>query len=205
MVPDALSHLEKWIHAKAPLPPLVRAGLAHVQFETIHPFLDGNGRIGRLLVTLLVEHWGLLKSPLLYLSVAFKRHRQAYYECLTAVRAEGDWERWTRFFLDCVAEAAQDGVRSAQRLFALTSKDRSAVSAHPTATVPAIRLFELLPANPMITLSKAGELLKVTKPTAIKAIDVLQAAGVLRETTGKLRDRVYAYHGYLQVLKEDTE
>ena len=116
--------------------------------ETIHPFLDGNGRIGRLLIALLVEHWGLLKTPLLYLSVAFKRHRQEYYQQLSAVRTDGDWEGWTRFFLACVTEAAGDGVAAAQRLFALTSKNRLALSAHPSATVPAIRLLEMLPAHP---------------------------------------------------------
>ncbi|MEX0777169.1 MAG: Fic family protein [Phycisphaeraceae bacterium] len=204
-VPAALSALEKWIHAADPLPPLIRASVAHVQFETIHPFLDGNGRIGRLLITLLVEHWGLLKAPLLYLSVAFKRHRPEYYERLGSVRTQGDWEGWTRFFLACVAEAADDGVASAQRLFALTSRNRLALSAHPAATVPAIRLLELLPANPMVTLPLAIRLLRVSKPTAIKALDALQQAGILGETTGKKRDRVYAYHGYLQVLTQDTE
>jgi Fic family protein len=204
-LPAALGALEKWIHARSSLPPLVRAGMAHVQFETIHPFLDGNGRIGRLLITLLVEHWDLLKEPLLYLSVAFKRHRQKYYERLDAVRTEGDWESWTRFFLECVTEAADDGVSAAQRLFALTSKNRLTVSAHPAATVPAIRLLELLPSHPMVTLSLATKLLGVSKPTVIKAIDALEQAGVLRETTGKKRDRVYAYHAYLQVLRQDTE
>jgi Fic family protein len=204
-VPEGLSALEKWIHGNDPLPPLVRAGLAHVQFETIHPFLDGNGRIGRLLIALLVEHWGLLKSPLLYLSVAFKRHREEYYERLTAVRTEGDWEGWTRFFLGCVTEAADDGVSAAQRLFTLTSKDRVTLSALPGATVPAIRLLEMLPAHPMITLRLAREMLRVSKPTTIKALDALQEAGILRETTGKKRDRVYGYYGYLKVLTQDTD
>lgn len=205
LVPEALSALEKWIHGDDPLPPLIRIGLAHVQFETIHPFLDGNGRIGRLLIALLVEHWGLLKSPLLYLSVAFKRHRQAYYDRLNGVRVDGDWEGWMRFFLDCVTEAADDAVASAQRLHTVTAADRAKVSAHARATVPAIRLFELLPSHPMVTLSLAIKLLGVSKPTAVKAIAALQAAGVLREITGKRRDRVYAYHEYLRVLSPDTD
>jgi Fic family protein len=205
VVPEALSALEKWIHGDDPLPPLVRIGLAHVQFETIHPFLDGNGRIGRLLVALLVEHWGLLKTPLLYLSVAFKRHRQAYYDRLNGVRVDGDWEGWIRFFLDCVTEAADDAVASAQRLHTVTAADRTKVAAHVKTTVPAIRLFELLPSHPMVTLSLAIKLLGVSKPTAVKAIDALQAAGVLREITGKRRNRVYAYHEYLRVLSPDTD
>jgi len=205
VVPEALSALEKWIHGDDSLPPLVRIGLAHVQFETIHPFLDGNGRIGRLLIALLVEHWGLLKAPLLYLSVAFKRHRQAYYDRLNGVRVDGDWEGWMRFFLDCVTEAADDAVASAQRLHVVTAADRTKVAAHAKTTVPAIRLFELLPSHPMVTLSLAIKLLGVSKPTAVKAIDALQAAGVLREITGKRRDRVYAYHEYLRVLSPDTD
>lgn len=205
IVPEALSALEKWIHGDDALPPLVRVGLAHVQFETIHPFLDGNGRIGRLLIALLVEHWGLLKAPLLYLSVAFKRHRQAYYDRLSAVRVEGDWEGWTRFFLDCVTEAADDAVASAQRLHAVTAADRTKVAAHTRTTVPAIRLFELLPSHPMVTLPLSTKLLGVSKPTALKALEVLQAAGILNEITGRRRDRVYAYQAYLQVLAPDTD
>lgn len=205
LVPEALSALEKWIHSDDKLPPLIRIGLAHVQFETIHPFLDGNGRIGRLLIALLVEHWGILQAPLLYLSVAFKRHRQDYYDHLNAVRVSGDWENWTRFFLDCVAEAAADAVTSAQRLHALTATDRQRVHAQPTTTVPAIRLFERLPSHPLVTLPRSCELLGVSKPTAIKALDALQAAGVLHEITGKRRDRVYAYQAYLQILAPDTQ
>ncbi len=204
-VPGALSALEKWIHGDDPLPPLVRVGLAHVQFETIHPFLDGNGRIGRLLISLLVEHWDLLPAPLLYLSVAFKRHREEYYQRLSTVRTGGDWEGWTRFFLGCVREAADDGVASAQRIFSQVSRDRTTLVNHPSVTVPAIRLFDLLGANPILTLPLAIKLLSVSKPTAIKAMDAMQKAGILRETTGRLRDRVYAYQAYLDVLKSDTE
>ena len=203
-VPDALAKLDRWIHAKDALPPLVRAGLAHVQFETIHPFLDGNGRIGRLLIALLVEHWKLLDQPLLYLSLSFKRRRGEYYRSLLAVRTEGDWEGWTAYFLRCVREAADDGVDAAKRLFALLSKDRRAVAASKAATIPAIRLLDVLPERPVVTLPQAMELLKVSKPTAIKAIDALTKAGILKETTGLQRDRVYAYEAYLKVLAEDT-
>jgi len=204
-VPAALSALEKWIHAGDPLPPLVRVGMAHVQFETIHPFLDGNGRIGRLLIALLVEHWGMLKAPLLYLSVAFKRHRREYYKRLSVVRDDGDWEGWTRFFLACVTEAADDAVASAQKLFAVTNADRAKVAGHARVTVAAIRLVDILPSNPIITLPLAIKLLDVSKPTAVRTIEFLQGVGVLRETTGKRRDRVYSYHRYLQVLTPDTD
>ncbi len=175
-----------------------------MQFETIHPFLDGNGRIGRLLVTLLAEHWGLLEQPLLYLSLAFKRHRAEYYRALAEVRTGGDWEGWTAFFLRSVREAADDGVGAARRLFALLGKDRHTVAGHEATTVPAIRLLDLLPEHPMVTLPAVMALLKTTKPTAGKAINALRKAGVLKETTGKQRDRVYAYDAYLKVLAEDT-
>ena len=204
-VGDAMSALEHWIHKADPLPPLVRAGLAHVQFETIHPFLDGNGRIGRLLIALLMEHWKLLDAPMLYLSLAFKRHRQEYYRRLSGVRTHGDWEGWTAFYLECIREAADDAVATVQRLFALLGRDRRRLTEHRRATVTAIRLLDRLPVHPILTLPNAMELLDTTKPTASKAIDALRAAGIVRETTGKRRDRVYAYHDYLQVLTKDTE
>jgi len=203
-VPKALADLERWIHGNDPLPPLVRAGVAHVQFETIHPFLDGNGRIGRLFVALLLEHWGILDSPLLYLSLAFKRHRAEYYQHLLEVRTNGDWEGWAAFYLRCIRESAEDGVSSARRLFALLGRDRSNVANHKATTVTAIRLFDLLPEHPVLTLPRTMELLATTKPTAGKAIDALCKAGILGETTGRKRDRVYAYGGYLDVLAEDT-
>jgi Fic family protein len=204
-VAGLMADLDRWLHGDDPLPPLVKAGLAHVQFETIHPFLDGNGRIGRLLVTLLVEHWGLLDAPILYLSLPLKRHRSLYYEKLAAVRTDGDWEGWTRFFLECVREAADDGVAVAMALFNRINRDRGAVARHDSATVSAIRLFDQLPKHPIVTLPRAIELLETSKPTALKAIAALVDVGVLRETTGKQRDRVYAYHRYLEVLTRDTQ
>lgn len=203
VVPELMSDLERWIHAGDPLPPLIRAGLAHVQFETIHPFLDGNGRIGRLLIALLLEHWKVLASPLLYLSLALKRRQGEYYERLAAVRTEGDWEGWTRFYLECVRDAAADGVRVVELLFALIGKDRAALTGSDKATVPAIRLLDALPSNPVVTLPSVVKMLKVTKPTALKAIGVLESGGVLVETSGKRRDRVFAYQRYLDVLTSE--
>lgn len=203
-VQPALAELERWIHSNNALPPLIKAGLAHVQFETIHPFLDGNGRIGRLLVALLIEHWKLLKLPILYLSVPIMRRRQEYYHYLSAVRTEGDWEGWTRFFLECVCEAAEDGVAAAQQLFTLLGADRASVLAHPDATVTSVRLFEQLPNHPVVTVATAMKILATSKPTASKALDTLQSAGVLFEVTGKQRDRVYAYQRYLTTLEGQT-
>jgi Fic family protein len=202
---EALGAFEKYLHADDSLPPLVRAGLLHVQFETIHPYLDGNGRIGRLLVTLLLEHWKLLTKPLLYLSLFFKRHRDDYYRLLNAVRVHGEWEGWLDFFLDGVATIAHEAVSSARELFALVAADRTRVLAQEGMSVVALRLFELLPRYPIVTVASVMRFVETTKPTAGRAIELLVAAGVLVETTGKKRDRSYVYRGYLDRLRIGTE
>jgi Fic family protein len=202
---EVLGAFEKYLHADDSLPPLVRAGLLHVQFETIHPYLDGNSRIGRLLVTLLLEHWKLLTKPLLYLSLFFKRHREDYYRRLNAVRIEGDWEGWLDFFLDGVATIADEAVASARELFALVVADRTRVLAHEGMSVVALRLFELLPRHPVVTVASVMKLVETTKPTAGRAIELLVAAGVLAETTGKKRDRSFVYRAYLDRLRVGTE
>jgi len=202
---EVLGAFEKYLHAKDALPPLVRAGLLHVQFESIHPYLDGNGRIGRLLVTLLLEHWQLLTKPVLYLSLFFKRHREDYYRRLNAVRTDGDWEGWLDFFLDGVATIADEAVSSARELFTLVATDRSRVLAHDAMSVVALRLFELLTRHPIVTVAAVMKLIETTKPTAGRAIELLVAVGVLVETTGKKRDRSYVYQGYLDRLRVGTE
>ena len=202
---EVLSAFEKYMHAEDTNPPLVRAGLLHVQFETIHPYLDGNGRIGRLLVTLLLEHWKVLAKPLLYLSLFFKRHRDDYYRRLSAVRVDGDWEGWTDFFLAGVATIADEGVASARDLVALVTADRGSVLQNDTTSAAAVRLFELLPRHPLVNVASVMKLLETSKPTAARAIDSLEAAGVLIETTGKKRDRWYAYQRYLDRLRVGTD
>jgi len=202
---DLLSSFEKYIHDDDALPKLVRAGLLHVQFETIHPYLDGNGRIGRLLITLLFERWKLLARPLLYLSLFFKRHRDEYYRRLGAVRTEGDWEGWTDFFLDGVATIADEAVESARELFALVGTDRVRVLGFGTTSVTAVRLFELLPRHPVVTVASAMKLVKASKPTATRAIETLMEADVLVETTGRKRDRSFAYQAYLDRLRAGTD
>lgn len=202
---EVLGAFEKYLHADDSLPPLVRAGLLHVQFETIHPYLDGNGRIGRLLVTLLLEHWKLLTKPLLYLSLFFKQHREDYYRRLTAVRVDGDWEGWLAFFVDGVATIADEAVASARELFALVAADRARVLAHDGMSVVALRLFELLPRHPIVSVASVMKLVETTKPTAGRAIELLVTAGVLVETTGKKRDRSFVYRGYLDRLRVGTE
>ena len=204
-LPEVLSAFERYIHADDELPPVVRAGLLHVQFETIHPYLDGNGRIGRLLVTLLLEHWRLLTRPLLYLSLFFKRHRQEYYRRLNAVRVDGAWEAWLDFFLDGVATIADEAVATSRDLFTLVTADRQRVIHHTGVNLLAVQLFERLPSRPIVTAPWVVEALSTTKPTAGRAIEALEGAGVLVETTGKKRDRVYAYQAYLDRLRAGTE
>jgi len=200
-----LSDFERYIHADDGLPPLVRAGLLHLQLETIHPYLDGNGRIGRLLVTLLLEEWNLLSKPLLYLSLFFKQNRQDYYRLLNAVRTEGDWERWIRFFLEGVASIAEEATDTARDLFALVSADRARALAAPASSVMAVRLFEALGQHPIVTIARVTELLEITKPTATKAVNTLVNAGILTETSGRRRDRTYSYAAYLDRLRVGTE
>lgn len=197
-----LTALERYIHGYDDIPPLIRAGLCHVQLETIHPYLDGNGRLGRLLVSLLLEHWGLLGAPLLYLSIFFRRHQGEYYRRLDAVRRQGDWEGWTDFFLDGVATVAGEATHTARQLSARIVEDRARVLATSASSIMAARLFELVPLHPILTVAGARALLETTKPTASKAIDTLVAAGVLEEVTGRQRDRIYRYTAYLGVLED---
>lgn len=205
LLPRLLSDFEHYLHTSTcDLPPLVRAGLLHVQFETIHTYLDGNGRIGRLLIMLLLEQWGLLSAPLLYLSLYFKRHRDEYYRRLAAVRSEGDWEGWIRYFLEGVALIAEEAVATARDLFALVARDRQRVLTTSGSTVMAAQLFEMLPQHPVVTALSAMRLLQTTRPTAAKAMATLVEAGVLRETSGKKRDRVFAYASYLDLLRPGT-
>ncbi|MEJ2229127.1 MAG: Fic family protein [Alphaproteobacteria bacterium] len=204
-LPDLLTALERYLHADDTLPKLVRAGLVHVQFETIHPYLDGNGRIGRLLIALLLEHWELLPAPLLYLSLFFKRHREEYYRRLNAVRLDGDWEGWTDFFLEGVATVADEAVASAREIFTLVTEDRARVLAQETTSVSAMRLFECLPEHPIITVASAIKLLGTSKPTATRAVELLAGIGILMETTGRKRDRSFAYSAYLDKLRVGTE
>jgi Fic family protein len=200
-----LGDLERYIHAKDRLPPLVRAGLVHVQFETIHPYLDGNGRVGRLLIALLLEHWGVLHAPLLYLSLFFKRRRPDYYRLLNEVRRSGNWERWTAYFLEGVGEIAEESANTARDLYRLVAKDRVRVVDAKNSSLTAVRLLELLPRHPVVTVPGSIRMLETTKPTATKAVGFLESLGILEETTGRKRDRVYKYAHYLDLLRTGTE
>lgn len=202
-VPRLLADLERFIHDPAPpLPPLVRVALVHGQFETIHPFLDGNGRIGRLLIAALLEQWGLLPEPLVYLSGYLKQHQAEYYRRLSAVRTEGDWEGWVGFFLDGVETAATDAERGIVAMASLINADRKRLLAAPRVGAVALRLFELLPLMPRFTIEQARRKLDTTFPTATAAVMRLQDLGLLTELTGQKKNRLFSYAAYVELLAE---
>jgi Fic family protein len=200
-VPPLLADLERFIHAEPPpLPPLVIIALAHAQFETIHPFLDGNGRIGRLLITALLEHWSLLKEPLLYLSGYLKRNQAAYYRLLSATRTDGAWEEWVDFFLVGVAEAAAEAERSVVDVATLVTADRRRLLASPKASAAAFRLFELLPMMPRFTVEKVRQELSTSFPTANAAVKLLSELDIVMEMTGQQTNRTFGYQRYIALL-----
>jgi Fic family protein len=205
MLEDCMAALEQFIHAEHPLPSLVKAGLAHVQFETIHPFLDGNGRVGRLLISLMLHERHVLRQPLLYLSLYFKQHRADYYRLLDAVRTDGDWEAWIEFFLIGVAKTASAAVDTAHRLLELFASDERTLGTAPGSSASVMRVFNALRAKPLATINDLSARASVSFPTAARAIDVLSAAGVVRELTGGRRNRVFAYDRYLSIMNEGTE
>ena len=200
-----LDALEKFIHAETPgLPPLVKAGLIHVQFETIHPFLDGNGRIGRLLITLYLCVCGALTEPLLYLSLYFKARRDDYYRLLQEVRTQGAWEAWLEFFLDGVAATANQAADSAARIIELYRNDRNRITAEGERAGAMLRVHQLLQEKPFLTARKAAELTALSVPTINAAITALLSLGIVDEVTGRRRGRVYCYRAYIELLSEEV-
>jgi Fic family protein len=204
--PALMSDLERFLHeTESGLPAIVKAGLAHVQFETIHPFLDGNGRLGRLLITLYLCAEGILHEPLLYVSLYLKANRATYYALLQEVRTEGRWEVWLEFFLKGVrdvARQAHDAARQISRLFAADlEKTKSLGRAAPTAGA----ILMLMQQRPILTIAKAAALSETTFPTASSALANLESLGLIKEISGKQRGRIYAYQAYLDILNEGAE
>ncbi len=198
---EALDSLEKYLHTESPLPlpPLVRMALVHYQFEAIHPFLDGNGRIGRLLITLLLCAEGLLPQPLLYLSAYFERHRPDYYRLLLAVSQEGRWTEWVSFFLDGVAQQSQDAIKRSSQLLDLWRNYRDRLQSERSSPL-ALRMVDELFSYPVVTLASTSKLLGVTPRAAQNNIDKLIAEGILQETTGRQRNRVYAASRIVEIV-----
>lgn len=183
----------------------MKAGLLHVQFETIHPFLDGNGRLGRLLITLYLCAQGVLKQPLLYLSLYFKTHRADYYRLLQEVREHGSWEAWLEFFLDGVRETANQAFDTATRISDLLRRDRERIRSEAQRASSVLRLHEAMQKMPYISSPMAVQQTALAKPTISAAFDQLQKLGIVREVTNKRRGRVYAYADYLAILEEGTQ
>lgn len=205
-VVSAMAALEKFIHDDPePTPVLVKAALAHAQFETIHPFLDGNGRVGRLLITLLLCSESVLSRPLLYLSLHFKRNRDSYYEHLQRVRTEGAWEDWLSFFLEGVIEVAESTTQTTQRIVAMVERDRQKIHSFGRAAATAHRVHDLATSSVVIGASFAIDRLGLTGPPVYAAIDRLEKVGILREATGRQRGKLYVYNEYLAILNDGTE
>ena len=206
-VQDCMADLERFLHAEDDgLPTLVRAGLAHVQFETIHPFLDGNGRVGRLLVTLLLSCAGVLRQPLLYLSLFLKRHRQEYYRLLDHVRQTGDWEAWLAFFLEGVETTAEGAVETARQLHAIFRRDHDRISAVAgRRTGSTLRVHEVLKGRPVVSIRAATTITGLTFPTVSRAMQLLVEHGIAREVTGASRNRLYVYGEYMEALSEGVD
>jgi Fic family protein len=204
-VPDCMAQLERFLRVVDGLPVLVRAALAHVRFETIHPFLDGNGRVGRLLITLQLCHAGLLRDPLLYLSLYFKQNRGAYYELLNRVRREGDWEAWLDFFFRGVRATAEEAVGTARGLAESFQADRDRIETTGRRAGSALRVHEALKARPILSLPSICDATGLSFPAASSAMDLLVELGIARELTGKRRNRLFAYQAYLTTLSEGTE
>lgn len=205
-VMPCMGALEKFLHNDPePTPLLIKAALAHVQFETVHPFLDGNGRMGRLLITLLMCGEGALKEPMLYLSLYLKANRDAYYDWLQRVRETGDWEGWLTFFLKGVEETAQGATDTARRILTLFDTDRAKIAQGGRAAATDLRLHEYMQKRPLFSVAQAMKALAMTAPAIGASVARMESLGMVRETTGKKRDRIYSYASYLEILGEGAE
>ncbi len=201
VVPDCMGKLELFLHDQPePTPVLLKAALAHVQFETIHPFLDGNGRLGRLLITLLLRDQKVLREPMLYLSLYFKTHRQYYYELLNSVRETGDWEAWLNFFAEAVIVTATQAVETARQLLDLSSKDHDKISELGRAAVSSHQVHRALMEHPIATSRWLVDKTGITPATVNKALERLSQLGIVRELTAQKRNRVFSYTEYIDIM-----
>ncbi|MCL2052453.1 MAG: Fic family protein [Lachnospiraceae bacterium] len=201
---SAMSDLEKYINENDELDVLIRAALIHYQFETIHPFLDGNGRIGRLLITLYLMEKSVLKTPSLYISYFLKKNRIEYYDRLTDVRQNGTYEQWVKFFLRAVYESAEDATAAIDKLMALHNKNIALIESMGRASKTALRLFEYLETNPIIEIQKTVEALGITFKTISDSVTRLCDIGILSKSSGEQRNRTFSYTAYLDILREGT-
>jgi Fic family protein len=206
LVTECMGQLELFLHEeRRDVPLLIKAALAHVQFETIHPFLDGNGRLGRLLVTFLLCAGGALREPILYLSLYFKTHRATYYELLNRVRATGDWETWLEFFLTAVKETSDQAVSSARRLLALFQEDRRKIESLGRPAASVLRVFQYAQTHPVFAIASTAKNTGLTFPTVTSAVVHMRRLGILGEITGRQRSRLFLYEQYVAIVGEGTE
>jgi len=204
-VADAMSALEKFLHdMPRRTAAMVKIALAHVQFETIHPFLDGNGRVGRLLIPLLFFQEGILQEPLLYLSLYFKAHRSEYYDLLSKARTDGDWEVWLSFFAEGVREMAENAVSTARKLVDIAGEDRVRIQTFGRQSGSCLQVHLTLQRRPVITIPSMTKETGLSNPTVTKTLSALQEAGIVKEVTGRRRNRVFSYERYLEVMREGT-
>ena len=205
-VPDCMGRLELFLHDQPELSSaLLKAALAHVQFETIHPFLDGNGRLGRLLITLLLCEQKILREPMLYLSLYFKTHRQYYYELLNEIRLSGNWEAWLDFFAEAVIVTATQAVDTARQLVDLANEDRETISGLGRAAASTLRVHRTLMERPITASGGLVEKTGITPATVNKCLGHLERLGIVRELTSRKRNRVFSYAGYLKIMNRGTE
>ena len=201
-----LDRFEKFFHDEtSQLPALAKAALAHLQFETIHPFLDGNGRMGRLLITMILCVEGILRDPILYLSLYLKTHRDRYYELLQSVRETGNWEDWIEFFLQGVIKTSEQATEAAQSIVRLFEDDRTALETSGRSTASALSIHALMQRRPILTTNKITEETGMSLPTALRNLTLLEELGIARETTGKERNKIFVYRAYLDILSKGTE
>lgn len=201
---SAMSDLEKYIHSNDELDVLIRAALIHYQFETIHPFLDGNGRIGRLLITLFLMQEQVLSTPALYISYFLKKNRVEYYDRMTEIREKGDYEQWVKFFLQALADCAEDATATNDELHALHSKNTAKIAAMGRAAKNVLLVFAYLEANPIIEIRKTAQALGITFNTVSRAVERLSDIGILVKTNNASRNRTFAYEEYLSILRKGT-
>jgi Fic family protein len=205
-VPECMSKLELFLHDQPePTPVLLKAALAHVQFETIHPFLDGNGRLGRLLIALLLCEQKVLREPMLYLSLYFKTHRQYYYELLNNVRMTGDWEAWLDFFAEAIIVTATQAVETAQQILDLSNQDRDKISGLGRAAASTLQVHRALMEHPIATSASLVEKTGITPATVNKALGHLEQLGIVKELTARKRNRLFSYAGYIEIMSRGTE
>lgn len=203
---ECLDSFERFMHDQEQrLPVLVKAALLHHQFETIHPFLDGNGRLGRLLINLFLCVEGVLEQPILYLSLYLKTHRTRYYELLQDVRETGDWEKWIAFFLEGIEQTATQATEAARTIVTLFERNHSAIENKGGATATTLRIHTALQRLQIVTAKRVSEICNISNPTALRNLGVLEEAGIIKETTGRQRNRVFAYSEYLAILSEGTK